>query len=156
TLELSGYDPHDESTRGELFFTHGEIFRAKDLVRKWRRKNQYVVIWSMAGSSFHKAYPYWGTVAIEFCRRHPDVLLYTVGDKISQLMEVVDHPQIRPRSGKWTIRESMIMTQFANLVIGGETGVLHAAACYDTPKVVMLSHSTAENLTATWTNTITL
>ena len=150
TMQLSGLDP--DGSNGELFFTHGEIFRARDLVRKWRRRKWFVVIWSMSGSSFHKAYPYWETAAINFLRLHPDAVVYTVGDNGTALMEIKDHPRIFPRSGKWTIRESMCMTQYADLVIGGETGILHAAACYDTPKVVLLSHSSEANLCRTWKN----
>lgn len=155
TMALAGY-PDIKGTRGELFFSHGELFKCRDLMRKNRRKGNYVVMWSLAGSSFHKAYPYWATAAVEFCRRHPDVVVYSVGDEMSALAEVDTHPRIFPRSGKWKIRESMCMTQMVDLVVGGETGILHAAACYDTPKVVLLSHSTQENLTKYWTNCIAL
>ena len=155
TMELSGF-PEIKGQVGELFFTHGEIYRAESLVAKWRKHNRFVVIWSMSGSSFHKAYPYWATAAVEFCRKHKDAYIYTVGDAVSSLMEITDHPQIQPRCNKWKIRESMLMTKYADLVIGGETGILHAAACFNTPKVVFLSHSTATNLCATWKDWIAL
>ena len=48
------------------------------------------------------------------------------------------------------------MTEYADLVVGPETGVLNAAAGIDVPKVVFLSHSTEENLTKHWENTHSL
>ena len=47
----------------------------------------------------------------------------------------------------------MIMAKYADLVIGPETGVLNAASCWDTPKIIFLSHSSEENLTKYWKNT---
>lgn len=48
------------------------------------------------------------------------------------------------------------MTKYVDLVVGCETGVLNAASCYDTDKIIMLSHSSDENLTKYWTNTTIL
>ena len=48
------------------------------------------------------------------------------------------------------------MTQYADCVVGTETGVMNAAGGLDVPKVIMLSHSTEENLTKYWKNTTTL
>ena len=52
-------------------------------------------------------------------------------------------------SGTWGIRKSLLWTKYADLVIGTETGILNGAGCFDTPKIVMLSHSTEENLSKT-------
>lgn len=170
TMALSGF-PALTGQRGELYYSYGEIFKAKHLHSKHRRKNQFVIIWSLSGSSFHKSYPYWYTVAIEFCRRHPDVLIYTVGDAVAGVAEMRGHPQIMPRcegnKPAWKIRDSMLMTHFADVVIGGETGVMHAAAAdsFDSkgnevgkpPHIItFLSHSSESNLTKYWRNSIAL
>jgi len=40
------------------------------------------------------------------------------------------------------------------MVGGPETGLLNAAACMEIPKVVLLSHSSNENLTRDWVNVV--
>lgn len=57
------------------------------------------------------------------------------------------------RSGKLAIRNSLALVQVADLVIGPETGVLNAVGQEPNAKIVMLSHSSAENLTKHWRNT---
>jgi len=60
------------------------------------------------------------------------------------------------KAGVWTVRQSFIACKYADLVIGPDTGVLNAAACFDTPKIVMLSSASEENLTKYWTNVVAL
>ena len=57
------------------------------------------------------------------------------------------------KAGNWSIRETLAFVEQADVVIGPETGVLNAAAMLPMPKVIMLSHSTALNLTRHWVNT---
>jgi ADP-heptose:LPS heptosyltransferase len=56
-------------------------------------------------------------------------------------------------SGKLPIRDSLALAQQCNLVIGPETGILNAVAFESMAKIVLLSHSTNENLTRDWVNT---
>lgn len=56
----------------------------------------------------------------------------------------------------WSIREALAFAQAADLVVGQETGILNAVAFESMRKVVLLSHSTAKNLTQYWTNTVAL
>ena len=46
----------------------------------------------------------------------------------------------------------MVMTKYADLVVGPETGILNAAGCFPTPKITLLSHSRHENLCKYWEN----
>jgi ADP-heptose:LPS heptosyltransferase len=64
--------------------------------------------------------------------------------------------RVHKRSGVWEIRESMTFLEFADAVVGPETGIMNAASALDVPKVVFLSHSSDENLTRDWDNTIAL
>lgn len=57
------------------------------------------------------------------------------------------------RSGDWAARETLAFLPECDLVVGPETGVLNAAALMPMAKVVILSHSTEENLTKYWVNT---
>ena len=65
-------------------------------------------------------------------------------------------PRVITTCGKWGIRQTLTFAQVADLVIGPETGVLNAVANEPMPKMVFLSHSTEENLTRDWVNTISL
>lgn len=147
-LEVGGYG-HLKGIRPKLYFTSYE----HEYARKFRRKhkNKFLVLWSLSGSAFHKAYPYSEIVAQIFMEKHPDVVVCTMGGVLSELLEWESQQTINCVN-KWTIRKSMLMTKYADLVIGTETGVLNAAGCYDTPKIILLSHSTEENLTKYWDN----
>jgi hypothetical protein len=54
----------------------------------------------------------------------------------------------------WPIRKVMAFAQLADVVVGTETGVLNAVAFEQMLKIVFLSHSSPENLTKHWVNTI--
>lgn len=55
-----------------------------------------------------------------------------------------------------TIRQACTLALIADAVIGEETALLNAVAMEPMRKVVLLSHSTAENLTKHWENTVAL
>ena len=61
----------------------------------------------------------------------------------------LDHPN-------WPIRRSLTQVQAADLVVSPDTGPAWAVAMHDMPKVVMVSHASAENITKHWRNTVTL
>ena len=144
-LEIRGQNP-------ELHFTPLENSLAKKLRAKYR--NKFLILWSLSGSSFHKTYPFAEYVG-EALYKHKDIEILTVGDDLCQLLEW-RNDRTHNHSGIWPIRKSMIMAKYADLVIGTETGILNAASAFDTPKIIMLSHSSVENLTKYWTNTTNL
>lgn len=149
TMDAAGY-PDMKGQLPELHFTDME----ESLARIIRRMNEdkFMIIWSLSGSSLHKAYPWTHIVAGTIHQKHPDIVIFTVGDEMCKILESWNHHNTLNKSGVWTIRQSMLMTKYADLVVGPETGVLNAASCYDTPKIVFLSHSSPENLTKYWKN----
>ena len=149
TMRLGGY-PEITGRRGELYFTSRELKEAQQF--RDRYANKFLIMWALNGSSHHKVYPFMEPFLREWLPAHPDAVVVTVGDKTAQLLEIDDHPQVVCKADRWTIRQAMCMTQFVDLVIGPETGILNAAGCYDTPKVTFLSHSTHENLCKYWLN----
>lgn len=140
-LKYAGYE--EEAPRGEIFFSPAEELMAQAFREKY--KGRFIVLWALAGSSYHKVYPYFHTVAQELTLRNPDVLLISTGDATGKLLERVPTAKYLPRAGEWTLRTSMLMTKYADLVIGPETGMLNAAGCFDTPKITLLSHSSHNN-----------
>ena len=140
-LEKAGFT--DRGLNGELYFSDAEELNAQGFRAKY--SNRFIILWAVSGSSYHKVFPYFEETVKELCVKNPDVLVVSVGDDMSRLLERPPSTKYFPRCGQWTLRTSMIMTKYADLVIGPETGILNAAGCFDTPKITFLSHSTHEN-----------
>jgi len=152
TMKVAGY-PNIKAAKPELHFSPVEERLAQHLRNV--NKDKFLILWAMSGSSFHKIYPWAPYVAGSLDHDYSDIRIITVGDYYCKILEWQNKNTMRC-SGNWTIRQSMIMAKYANLVIGPETGVLNAAGCYDTPKIIFLSHSSKENLTKYWKNTVEL
>jgi len=148
TLERSGVT-NVPNPRGELYFTNAEERRAREF---WQGlQGKFVILWALNGSSHHKVYPMMETVLRKFLGEHPDARAVTVGDDMARLLEF-EHPQLIEKAGKWSIRESLIATKYASVVVGPETMITNAAGCFSTPKITILSHSSHENLCKHWEN----
>lgn len=132
----------------------------KDWARRERQRigGDFVVMWSLSGSSVHKHWPHMDTIIARLLLARRDVRIVLVGSEDCQILEGgwEEEARVLCRSGKWSIRESMSFLAEADLVIGPETGVMNAASLMPVPKIVTLSHSTHENLTRDWVNTAAL
>lgn len=131
--------------------------------REWARKERQkmgkkVLVWSLAGSAVHKTWPYLDNVVASIMLEFPDWDVVFVGGEAAQLLEQgwENEARVHKRCGKWQIRETMTFLEFADCIVGPETGVMNAAAHMDTPKVVFLSHSSHLNLSRDWDNCIAL
>jgi ADP-heptose:LPS heptosyltransferase/predicted SAM-dependent methyltransferase len=139
-------------------------FYASPTEQEWAKKERAklggspLILWALSGSSVHKT---WGgldktiaSILLEFPAAH----LVLVGGTGEAILEAgwENEPRVHCRSGKYTIRESLALVDYVDMVIGPETGVVNAASCLNIPKVVFLSHSTHENLTRDWVNTYAL
>lgn len=117
-----------------------------------------VILWSLAGSAVHKTWPHLDTVIARLLIQNKDAKVVLVGDELCKLLEQgwEKEPRVICKSGEWSIRKSLSFAQVADIVIGPETGILNAVGMESLPKVIMLSHSSAENLTKHWKNTIAI
>ena len=62
-----------------------------------------------------------------------------------------------PGTDAWPIRRILSFAQNAcDLVVGPDTGPMWAVAMEPMPKIMLLSHASAENITKHWINTVTL
>jgi len=151
TLEKAGFSARGRN--GEIFISEEEDRIAKKFMRRFRGK--FVIMWVLAGSSPHKAYP-WSEITVEELRkRNKDLAFITVGDTFARLIEWEGKDTVNT-CGEWSIRKTLVMTKYVNMVIGPETGIMNAAGCFDTPKVLLLSHSTEENISKYWKNCVSL
>jgi ADP-heptose:LPS heptosyltransferase len=132
--------------------------------KKWaaeQRRNMrlgsghYVIVVALSGSSVHKSYPYMDSVIAYYLMEEPMARFVLVGEELCKLLEAgwEKEPKVFCKSGDWSIRQSLAFAQTADLVLGPETGVLNSVSAEDIAKVVMLSHSSEENLTKHWVNT---
>lgn len=134
---------------------------AVDLITEaWKGKGEpYVILWALAGSSVHKFYPWQDQVIARVLMSIPKAMVIFTGDYACKILEQgwENEPRVIRASGGLAIRESLALAQQVNCVVGPETGVLNAVG-FDPAvhKVVMLSHSTANNLTRDWVNTDSL
>lgn len=150
TMAAAGY-PEIKGAKTELHFSDYEEELAQ--VFRDRFRDKFLVLWSLAGSAFHKLYPWAPQVGAEVTRRLEDAVVITVGDNLCHMLEW-DAPRTLNKAGVFTVRQSMILTKYVDLVVGSETGILNAAACYETPKIVFMSHSSPTNLTKYWQNAV--
>lgn len=118
-----------------------------------------LIMWILAGSSIHKVWPHMDPILARIMLAYPKAKVITCGDaRCKKMIEEPweKEPRIIKRSAVWTIRETMAMSQACDLVIGPETGVMSAMSMEPMPKILMLSHSSVENLTKGWINTYSL
>ena len=138
-------------------------FFATPLEHQWAERERRriggndVAMFCLAGSAVHKYWPNLdeGIAYLTEMGLH----VVTVGDEMCQKKEEGFDKNLRVhcRAGKWTLRQTLAFAQRCDLVIGPETGVLNAVSHIEpVGKIVLLSHSTHENLTRDWPNTVAL
>lgn len=123
------------------------------------------VLWCLRGGALHKWWPY-GSQAICQLLAKTDLNFVLSGDAESvplaeDILKAVrdyygDTKRVTSLVGKQSIREIMALAHHAAVVVGPETGVLNAVSLQPIPKVLLLSHSAASNLSDDWMNIIAL
>lgn len=151
TMELSGFS--NTGLLPELYLSNTE--KVLGSIFKEKHKDCFLVQWQLSGSAWHKIYPHADVVMERLLEKHKDIAFILTGPQSISLLGW-DHPRIINRIGMWNARQSMIMTSFVDLVVSPETGVLNAAGSFDVPKIALLTHSSKENLTKYFKNTISL
>jgi len=150
--------PYNKNYEIDFFPSKEEKTFAKKEREEIGQENK-VILWVLSGSSKHKVYPFMDEVIAKvLISKHKNVHFILVGDTACQILEYgwQNEPRIHTRSGVWTIRQTLAFLPYADLIIGPETGVLYGAATLDTPKIVMLSHSSPHNYSNHWRKTIAL
>lgn len=127
--------------------------------KRWANKvrgemNGRVVVMVPNGSSLTKMWPYAGQFAKRVLERK-DVTVVMLGDeRATDFKDLEDHKRFMKVGLGWNIRQAMTFAQLADVVVGQETGILNSVSHEaDVHKIVLLSHSTVENLTRDWPNT---
>jgi len=153
-------------SESRFYPSKAEIVQAQTYLIDFRRSlggkilkpKRFNIMWCLAGSSIHKFYPHQDDVIANLLRAMPQATIIFTGDEACQILEVgwENEPRIRCESGKMPIRDSLALAQQVDCVVGPETGVMNAVCFEPVGKVILLSHSSAENLTKHWVNTKTM
>jgi ADP-heptose:LPS heptosyltransferase len=162
--------PHDF---GPLFFPTGEEREKVSAVTRDKVGDRYAV-WVISGSRVDKVYQY-APIAIARVIKELDipVIIAGVGGKQNEMATAIKdavsvHNSTRDKihicvshegqtlDQQMPMRFPLTMAMQASLVVTPDTGTAWAVAMEDMPKVVMVSHASAENITKHWVNTTTL
>lgn len=123
--------------------------------KRQKDKAGVAIVYSISGSAIHKTWPHMDALIARIMLDSKDAKVVLVGDKLDAMImgpwEAED--RVWKKAGQWNMRESMAFAQQADLVIGPETGLINAMGLEPVPKIVLLSHSSPENLCAHWRNT---
>jgi ADP-heptose:LPS heptosyltransferase/predicted SAM-dependent methyltransferase len=118
--------------------------------------DHFNVLWALSGSSLHKFTPHQDAVMARMLLDMPEARILLVGDDACKVLEQGwerEHRVLR-LSGKLPIRHTLALAQVVDCVIGPETGVLNAVGMEKSPsKVLLLSHSSPNNLAKHWQST---
>lgn len=145
--------------RQRFYATPDERVGAEQFKARIRRP---LIVWAIAGSAQHKIWPGLARGMVRVLQETGAHIVAVGGPADQKLAASIRlfgagyHSQFEARTtwlvGAMPIREVMALAQVADVVVGPETGVLNAVAMEPNAKVVMLSHSTVENLTRDWLN----
>lgn len=117
----------------ERAFLHG--FRERFQIPKDKR----LLVWQFIGSGRIKWYPMFQDVAVELLKRYPDLMILgTGGPDVKPLQWKT--PQYRNLS-ELSFREVCCVISMADLLISPETGVFNMAGAFDTPKILLATHT---------------
>lgn len=157
---------------GPLFFpTDEEVANARRVCEE--TVGRRFLAWVVSGSRLDKIYPYAAmTIARIIVELDIPVVLFGIGEKQAQMAEQIRDHVIRqngtrdmfhmavqdllPVEQRWPLRAALTTVMQADCVVTPDTGTAWAVAFEEMPKIVMVSHASAENITKHWINTTTL
>ena len=162
--------PH---TFGPLFFPTDE---EKEQARITKRKlgTGPIIGWTLSGSRIDKVYPYTSLLIGRLIKElgaqvvmmggPPPYRDYELAKQVMESVKVqngslagLSHagsPSLENQT--WPIRRILSFAAQCDLVIGPDTGPSWGVAFEPLPKIVMISHTSAENITKHWLNTVTV
>lgn len=132
------------------------------------------VLWVLSGTRIDKVYPYAPSAVARIIREldAPVVLMGGPSEKEQAMATSIKdsvlidnstrdklHLAVPPKESgvaAWPLRSALSFALVADVVVTPDTGTAWAVAMEPMPKIVMVSHASAENITKHWVNTVTL
>jgi FkbM family methyltransferase len=158
---------------GPLFFPTEE---EKEEARVTRAKlgSRPLIGWTLSGTRIDKVYPYTALLVSRLIKELGANVVLMGGPPPYRDLElangIVEHVKVQNGSTEgvfhaaspslenqiWPIRRILTFAAHCDLVIGPDTGPSWGVAFEPVPKIVLISHTSAENITKHWINTLTL
>src|SRR6185369_599038 len=131
------------------------------------------ILWVLCGTRIDKVYPHAPVAVARIIKETgatvvlmggPSEKEYSMATAIRENVERTNGSKkglylaVPEGSGErcWPLRTSLSFALVADLVVTPDTGTAWAVAFEKMPKIVMVSHASAENITKHWVNTTTL
>lgn len=142
--------PHKPQVK--FYPTDVELQWAFEERKKFKDK---ILVWVLAGSSVHKMNPHINNFCANVLKLE-NVSIILVGSPEQNILAArlkgVENVHL---CTDWDVRNCYtFVQQYATVIIGPETGIMSGMCQEPFRKVVLLSHSTVENLTRDWINTV--
>ncbi len=161
TMHDLGPVPYDF---GPLFFASPEEHANAMVVKK--QIGERFLLWVLSGTRIDKVYPR-ATYVIPRIIKELDIPVLVMGGphEMERAMAQTIRDAVEVTNGDreklfiadpYPIRISLALALCADLVVTPDTGTAWAVAMEPMPKIVLISHASAENITKHWVNTITL
>jgi ADP-heptose:LPS heptosyltransferase len=155
---------------GPLFYPSEE---EKSFALEIKKKTGRFILWVLSGTRIDKVYPYATSAVARIIRevKAPVVLMGGSSEKEQSMVNAIKHSVTIDNGGRdglhlavpseggekcWPLRTSLSFALCADLVVTPDTGTGWAVALEPMPKIAMMSHASAENITKHWVNTVTL
>jgi len=136
--------------KAQIYFTKSEEEAVKKIYED-KYKGKYVVVCNLSGSSRQKYFLNVEKIMKEFLNRHSDAVCITVGDEDTRKVLDFAGERVVNRAGKfdgenqYPFRQSMLMTKYADLAVGYESGLMIASTALGTPTVQLMTTSSIKN-----------
>lgn len=127
-----------------LYYTEDEIAWGE----RWRKKHQsdFVVVIPVAGSCPHKYIPALKDLTYRITDKYHNAHVYLLGD--SSLEGCLwGGDRIYQAIAPMAIKQTFLMTKYADMVMGPETGTMVAAGMWGTPKIMFCTASSVAQCT---------
>jgi ADP-heptose:LPS heptosyltransferase len=161
--------PHVFDPGPRFYPTEEEFDRAAKTKAKM---GSHVIGWSLSGSRIDKVYDKTAITVARLIREIglPVCMFGSPGkdfDMAKQIMaDVEDHNGTHDglhlalsdnlETPNWPIRRALTQALTCDIMVGPDTGIMWSVAFEDMPKVMLLSHASALNITKHWLRTVTL
>jgi ADP-heptose:LPS heptosyltransferase len=158
----------------EFFPTEAEMIQAWDTLGRIRTARPGPVIgWGLCGSRLDKLYPYSAfLIARMIVELGASVVMFGSPLAKEQEMSRTIHEHVKIQNGsdaglheaishnpddpEWPIRRALTQARLCDLFISPDTGSAWSVAMLPMPKIILLSHASARNITHGWVNTTSL
>ena len=122
----------------------------KKWITRWREvkhKDDFVVVIPIAGSTAQKVFHSFKDVALGILDRYPEAYVYLAGDEACRV-HFFEHPRVGSMiGGDRSIKQTLHMVKYADMVIGPETYLLASAGMFGTPKIILATTSSVWQMT---------